>query len=474
MPRRTNREPRPHGAGEGRAVTKERADGTVRLETACGPVIGLDRARCDAFLGVPYAHAERFRYAAPTERWDGVLDARRFGFACPQNRAWHEHTENPTFLFYKREYREGSEFRYDEDCLNLNIYTPKNAADAPVIVFIHGGGFDSGINAESPFDGESLAARGVVTVFINYRLGVLGWLTHEEIRRQEGRDGNFGLDDQLTAIRWVRTHIADFGGDPDNITLLGQSAGAISIQYLCLNPANTGLFRRAAMMSGAGLFPRFALPRRAEDTHAYWEQFIQTAGCRDLDELRRASLDRLFDAVEAMKALRKDGIYHTMPVQDGLLIPGPIDRLIRHPLPLDYLIGYTNNDLYAPVMAWIGNRFGRRTHAWLYYFDLDAPGDDNRAFHSSDLRYLFETLDRSWRPYGARDREASGEMAQYLANFARSGDPNGPGLALWRPAERGLRTPVLHIAPSGTRMGRVSYGKLTRNLLTKGDPKDEI
>ena len=444
---------------------------TIQLETACGSVLGLRRNGCRAFLGVPYARAARFGYARPAEHWEGVLDARAFGPSCPQNRAWHEHLEHPTRLFYKKEYREGIDFSYSEDCLNLNIYTPENARGCPVVVFLHGGGFDSGMNCEAPFDGAGLAARGVVTVFINYRVGVLGYLTHRDIRRETGRDGNFGLDDQLCAIRWVKAHIADFGGDAENITLLGQSAGAISIQYLCLNPANAGLFRRAAMLSGAGLFPKFALPRRAEDTHGYWEEFIAAAGCGSLDELRAASLDTLFDAVETMHSRRKDSIYHTMPVVDGLLIPAPVDTLIGKPLKLDYLIGYTNNDMYAPVMAWIGNRFGRDNGAYIYYFDLDAPGDDNRAFHSADLRYVFETLDSSWRPYGPRDYEASAQLAQYLANFARCGDPNGPGLPRWDAAKRALGTPVLHIAPGGSRMGRADYGKMTVNFLSKGDPR---
>ena len=446
-------------------------NGTVTVKTACGIVRGKEEARCRVFLGIPFARSERFAYATPVHAWDGELDATRFGLCCPQNRAVHEHLENPSRLFYKKEFREGCEFRYGEDCLNLNIYAPKDADGCPVVVFIHGGGFDSGMNCEPPFDGSALAGRGIVTVCINYRVGVLGYLTHADIQRQYGRDGNFGLDDQLVGIRWVREHIADFGGDAENITLLGQSAGAISIQYLCLNHENEGLFRRAVMLSGGGCFPKFALPRRAEDTHAYWEQFIELAGCGSLDELRALPLDRLFVTVETIRGLRKDNTYCTMPVVDGLLLPAPVDELIRDPLRLDYMIGYTNNDMYAPVMAFIGNRFGRHNGAYLYCFDIDAPGDDNAAFHSSDVRYIFETLRGSWRPYGARDYEASNQMASYLANFARTGDPNGAGLPLWKRAGKGPLTPVLRIAPAKTKMGHVNYLKLTHNALTKGEPK---
>ena len=438
----------------------------ITWSTPLGEIRGLDNGTCLEFRGVPFGRAGRFEYAEPVERWDGVLDATTFGPGCPQNRAVHEHLEDPVRLFYKKEYREGSEFTYSEDCLNLNVYAPYEAEGAPVILFFYGGGFDSGLNAENPFDGSGWARRGAVAVMANYRVGPLGYLTHEEIQKKYGRDGNFGLDDQLTALRWVRAHIAAFGGDPDNVTLMGQSAGAISVQYLCLNPAHRGLFRRAVMMSGGGLFPRFALPRPAESTRDYWLQFMELAGCRTLEELKAAPLSQIFDAVEKIKALRKDTIYHTMPVVDGALLPGPVDRLIESPLPLDYLIGYTNNDMYAPVMAYIGNKFGRKNGAFLYYFDLDAPGDDNRAFHSSDLRYIFGTLHKSWRPYGPRDYEASAQMLDYLVNFARTGNPNGPGLPPWR-AGRG----VLHIGPEGTGMGRVAYGKLIRNMLTKGDPK---
>lgn len=438
----------------------------ILWQTPLGEIRGLDNGTCLEFRGVPFGRAGRFEYAEPVTGWDGVLDATAFGPGCPQNRAVHEHLEDPVRLFYKKEYREGSEFTYSEDCLNLNIYAPYEAEGAPVILFFYGGGFDSGLNAENPFDGSGWARRGAVAVMANYRVGPLGYLTHEEIQKKYGRDGNFGLDDQLTALRWVRAHIAAFGGDPDNVTLIGQSAGAISVQHLCLNPAHRGLFRRAVMMSGGGLFPRFALPRPAESTRDYWLQFMELAGCRSFEELKAAPLADIFEAVERIKALRKDTIYHTMPVVDGALLPGPVDRLIESPLPLDYLIGYTNNDMYAPVMAYIGNKFGRKNGAYLYWFDLDAPGDDNRAFHSSDLRYMFGTLDRSWRPYKQRDYQASGQMMDYLVNFARTGDPNGPGLPLWRKGK-----PALRIGPKGTGMGHVSYYKLLKNMLTKGDPK---
>ena len=443
---------------------------SLLLQTVCGTLRGLRRSGCRCFLGVPYARAERFAYAQSVEHWDGVLDATAPGNACPQNRAVHEHLENPARRFYKKEFREGIAFTYGEDCLNLNIYAPLDAASScPVLLFFHGGGFDSGCNSEGAFDGAGLARRGVVTVFANYRVGPLGYLTHPELQRAYGRDGNFGLDDMLCAVRWVKAHIAEFGGDGDNLTLAGQSAGAISVQLLCLNPAHKGLFQRALMMSGAGLLPGVARPRRAEDSHAYWAEFLRCAGCETLDALRDTPLDTIFDAVETMKSRRKDGMRNTMPVVDGLLVPAPMEELMKSPLPLSYLLGYTSNDLFAPVFASMTNRFARAVGAYVYFFDLDAPGDKNGAFHSCDLRYLFETLDASWRPYAARDREASAQLAAYASNFARCGDPNGDGLPLWRPYGNGSR--ALCFGPEGTRMGRASYLRLTLNILRKGEPK---
>lgn len=442
----------------------------IIIETSLGTVKGRKTDGCLAFLGIPYARAGRFRYAEPVEHFDGVLDATEYGSACPQYRQFFPQLDNPERLFYHREFREGISFRYDEDCLNLNIFTPEKADHCPVAVFIHGGGFNSGSNAEEPFRGYALAKRGIITVFINYRVGIFGYLTHEDIQKEYGRDGNFGLDDQLTALKWIRRHIADFGGDPENITVCGQSAGAMSIQYLCLNHDNASLFRRVLMMSGAGLFPKFASPREAEQTREYWQQLMDSISCRSLDDLRKLDVSALLRAAQDLKAERKDTLYNTMPVIDGVLIKGPVDELIRSPLPVGYMIGYTNTDLYAPLMALIGSRFGRDNHAYIYYFDLDAPGDDNKAFHSSDLRYMFGRLEQSWRPYGERDYEVSEQMMDYFAAYCHNGNPNGPGRPYWQCCHDG-RISVLRFGPGRTAEEKPSLAKLARNMIQKGNPK---
>ena len=440
----------------------------IMKTTSLGPLIGTKTENAVEFLGVPYAKARRFEYASPVRSWEGILNATKMGKICPQSRQWYPHYESAERRFYYKEFREGLEFTYDEDCLNLNIYAPENAGHCPVILYFHGGGFNSGSNNEEPFRGYELSKRGIVTVFANYRVGVLGYLTHKDIQEQFGHDGNFGLDDMKTALLWVRDHIAEFGGDPDNITLLGQSAGAISIQYLCLNPENKGLFRHAAMMSGGGMFPKFALPRKAEDTREYWLELMKIAGCETLEELKKLDVKALFDAVETLKSTRKDNTYNTMPVVDGYHLKDAVDVLIKNPLKVDYLIGYTNNDMYAPIMAYIGNKFGKANNAYLYFFDMDAPGDHNAAFHSSDLRYIFGRLGQSWRPYTKRDYEVSAQMTDYLANFARTGNPNGEGLPLWKPKK------VLCFRPKSTKMGHPNYLKMARNMIKIGDPKDEV
>ena len=429
--------------------------------------------RCEnayEFLGIPYARANRFEYCELIDSYEDIFDATRMGNACPQYRQYHPNLESPERLFFYREFREGIEFSYDEDCLNLNIYAPEDGTDHPVVVFFHGGGFNSGSNAEDPFKGLKLAEKGIVSVFANYRVGVLGYFCHEDIEKRYHRNGNFGLDDQLKAIRWVKKHIEEFGGDKDNITIMGQSAGAISVQYLCLDHDNEGLFNRAVMMSGGGMFPKFVFPKKAADTYDYYKQLMDLAGCKDLEEFRNADLKRIFDAYEDIRKIRKDSTYNMMPVIDGYLLKDDIGKLFADPLKIDYMIGYTSNDLYGPLMAFIGNRFARNNGAYVYYFDIDQPGDDNGAFHSSDLRYMFGSLESSWRPFRERDRAVSEQMMDYLSNFVRNGNPNSASLPVWNRTDRTDHR-VLRFDPEETKMVRPSYLKLIFNMFAKGEPK---
>ncbi|MCR5145160.1 MAG: carboxylesterase family protein [Lachnospiraceae bacterium] len=468
-------------------------ENNIKLATKCGDIIGLQKNNHLEFLGVKYANANRFEYCTLIDNWSQVTQAdnvsednlhrldetgtylaTHHGDACIQKRIWYEHLEHPVRRFYHKEFRENIEYHYSEDCLNLDIYTPsevKKDSNYPVIVFIHGGGFDSGCNYDTAIDGSNLAQKGVICVSINYRVGIFGYLTHQEIYDKYGRQGNFGLDDQFMALKWIKENISAFGGDNNNITVMGQSAGAISIQYLVLNEKCKGLFNRVVMMSGAGLFPKFALPRKASSTNEYWDDLIKTMGLNSFEELKSADPKAIFDALEILKGRRKDNTYNTMPVVDGYLIEAPVDTIINKPLNLDYMIGYTNNDMYASIMAHIGNKFAKSVGAYVYYFDIDTPGkDDNRAFHSSDIRYIFGTLNKSHRLYKAGDYMASELMMNYLVAFAKKGDPNHEDSPTWIPA--GNKPLHLIRKRENIDMGKPNQLKLLYNTLFKGDPKD--
>ena len=442
----------------------------ITFNTKCGAITGVDCGDYTKFLGVRYATAERFAYATPVTAWEGTYDATHHGDVCIQKRVWYAHLEIPERLFYHNEFRKGQDFNYSEDCLNLNIYTPKKAGCYPVVVFIHGGGFDSGSNYDSAIDGAELSKRGVVAVSINYRVGVFGYFTNEAIQKKYHHDGNFGLDDQYTALTWIKDNIADYYGDANNITVMGQSAGAISIQYLCLNEKCKSLFSHAIMMSGAGLFPSFALPKPAANTHEYWLDVMNTAGATTFEEFQQLDAKKIFDALEEVKARRKDNTYNTMPVIDGYHITKPIGELMEQPLPVDYMIGYTNNDMFAFLMAKIAHKYAKHTPSYLYYFDVDAPGDDdNAAFHSADIRYVFGTLQNSHRPYTEADEAVSNMMMDYIVQFAKTGNPNKSSLPQWEQS----KSKALHIVRNvdQIKMARPGSLKLLHNMLTKGDPK---
>ncbi|MCR5079421.1 MAG: carboxylesterase family protein [Bacilli bacterium] len=434
------------------------------LKTPIGEFKGNERENCFEYLGIPYAKAKRFEYAEEINGYDKV-DATKFGPACPQYRQFFPHLDVPERLFYQKEFRDGLEFVYDEDCLNLNIYTPKQEGSYPVLVYIHGGGFNSMCNSESYLDGEAYTSRGIILVVINYRVGVFGYLTDPEIKKSLGREGNFGLDDMLVALSWVKHHIDSFGGDPSNISVMGQSAGAISLQYLCLSPLAQGLFNRAIMLSGAGAFPKFALPLPAEKTNSYWEEVKIAAKVNSFEEFKALGVKEVLSAVEMVKANRKDNLRNTMPVIDGYLIKEGIDKLIKHPLKLDYMVGYTNNDMFTFILSNMAHKYSKHNGAYLYFFDVDAPGDDNEAFHSSDLRYVFDTLDKSWRPYDEEDNRIAKLMCDYIASFIKSGDPNGDNRPTWIKGKR-----PLCISKKKIGMGKRPTLRLIRNTF-KGDPK---
>ncbi len=439
---------------------------TVTITTSLGAIKGIEKANCYAYLGLPYARAERFAYAQEVEDLGETFDATKFGDACIQKRCYYAHLEIPERMFYHKEFREGLDFSYSENCLNLNVYTPKQKGTYPVIVFIHGGGFDSGANSESGFDGDALAALGIVTVFIQYRVGVFGYFTHEETSKQYGHEGNFGLDDQVTALKWVRKHIGDFNGDPSNITVMGQSAGAMSIQTMLLSKRCQGIFDKAIMMSGAGKFPSMGTPKPAEERREYWLDVMKQCGCLTLEDFKKIEPRKIFDALEIIKERRKDNLISTMTMVDHYYLEKSQEELFKTKVEVPTIVGFTNNDMYTAILAHMALSYAKTNDAYVYYFDVDAKGDGNKAFHSCDIRYAFGTLDSSWRPYDNADKQVSKTFMAYIANFARSGNPNGDSLPLWE--KKNGR--ALCIRLGEIKMGKPNKWKLLRNTLL-GDPK---
>ena len=445
---------------------EEKSTKTVTTPTSLGTIKGIEEENCYAYLGVPYAKAKRFAYAEEVDSLGKEFDATHFGDACIQKRCYYAHLEIPERMFYHKEFREGLTFNYSEDCLNLNIYAPKQKGTYPVIVFIHGGGFDSGANSESGFDGDSLAKLGIITVFIQYRVGFFGYFVHEETGKQYGHEGNFGLDDQATALKWIRKHIADFGGDPDNITVMGQSAGAMSIQTMLLSDRCKGLFDKAIMMSGAGKFPSVGTPKPVEERREYWLDVMKECGCTDLEEFKLIEPKKIFDALEIVKNRRKDNLISTMTMIDHYYLKKSQEELFKDKVNVPTIVGFTNNDMYTAILAHMGLSYAKRNDAYVYYFDVDAKGDGNKAFHSSDIRYAFGTLDSSWRPYDEGDKKVTETLMRYIANFARSGNPNAAGLPLWE-KKKGK---ALCIRADYIKMGKPNKWQLLRNTFL-GDPK---
>ena len=438
------------------------------INTPCGQIKGCNgRAPGTiAYKGIRYATAGRWEYPKQVTSWDGIYDATHYGNCCYQPRAFYNEEDNPKKYFYYNEFRKGETYSYSEDCLFLNIFTPETVKDGdklPVLISIHGGSFTGGCGHEKHFDGPVWPTKGVIGVTINYRLGPLGFLCLPELEKEAGKTGNYGLYDQLAAIRWVKDNIAYFGGDPDNITVMGQSAGAMSIQMHCLSPLAEGLFQQAVMCSGSGV-SRLMSYAPAQKHYDFWQAVMRKADCEDLATFRALSPEKLFEVWQTAKKEIKGGGVAAFPCKDGELISGngvDILRANKH-LKIPYLCGSTSEDFGSPMLFSLAKKWcvAQKQPSFTWLFDRRLPGDERGAWHSSDLWYWFGTLSNSWRPMEQKDYELSDQMTDYLTNFAKSGNPNGNGLPLWNPAGQG----TLRIGEGKTGMGKVSQLKLWYNL----------
>ncbi|PJI87533.1 carboxylesterase family protein [Sphingomonas koreensis] len=428
-----------------------------------GPLNGATADDVASFKGIPYAAPpvgeRRWAAPAPVQHWSAPRDATRFGADCVQNAVPGDVSHGAPMA---------------EDCLFLNVWTPKPAAGAklPVMVWIHGGGFVAGSGAFAPTDGTQLARRDVVVVTFNYRLGRFGFFAHPAL----GQGANWGLMDQIAALAWVKRNIAAFGGDPANVTIFGESAGGESVARLMASPAANGLFAKAIAASGGG---RDRWPALA-DAQAKGSAFAANSGAAALAALRALHADTVRGGITI---LNKEEGFYSGPVTDGTIVPGHADAVFasgkqaRIPfiagsnddelgfVPAPFLpmvngpvlkalgpgaeavkaaygseekaIRYLAGDAIfgEPALALAGRHTKSGAPTWLYRFGYVAqakrePGKG--AGHASDVPFQFGNLPAD---ASAADRAASAQLMTYWTNFARAGDPNGKGLPSWHRVE---------------------------------------
>ena len=468
---------------------------TATVSTDKGVVEG---ARLDSgilkFSGIPYAAppvgALRWQAPQPAAPWDGPRDATAFSATCWQ-------PLSPPGAFY-----DTGEIERSEDCLYLNVWTGADHAEAarPVMVWIHGGGLQTGSGSTVLYDGESLARRGVVLVTINYRLGPMGFLAHPELSAEAealtgngaGASGNYGILDQIAALRWVQANIGRFGGDPGRVTIFGESAGSWSVNYLTATPLAAGLFQRAIGHSGGIFWP---MPKLA-DAESEGALVAEQLGAADIAAMRAASVEDIYRAASEIDPLQFVG------VNDGHVFPRDIHDLFAagEQNDVDTIVGFnsdegtalfagaggtTLDDYRQTLAATYGDHadamfavypaasdeeahvaayenladsfFAWQMRTWarlqsstgsrpirMYFFSRVAPWEEAErygAYHAAEIIYAFDNLHKSSETrdeigpfnhaWDDTDRALATTMADYWVNFAATGDPNGDGLPDW-------------------------------------------
>ena len=462
-----------------------------------------------AFKGIPFAAppvgALRWQAPQPVPKWNGVRSASKFGDVCIQPAG--QGRLNIAFM-------EGSP-PASEDCLYLNVWTGAAAANEkrPVMVWFFGGAFTEGAGSAPLYDGDALARKGVIVVTMNYRLGPYGFFVHPALTAESPHkaSGNYGLMDMLASLHWVQNNIAAFGGDPRNVTVFGQSAGAMAIAALVASPESKGLFQRAISQSGAwmafGPSPGMRTRAQAEEVglKAATDAGVTTAA--QLRAMSTADVTAKFrsagmlvdgwvipedpsmtfaagrqNAVDVLVGSNKDDLSF-FPVksttqqfeQQGRMRWGDLaDAYLKlYPHATDAEASKSaadsSNDgafwhmrMYADYQVQRGNR------AWLYYFAQNPPAPAGQpplpAAHASEVPYVFDNLGRpplfpdssvaALSAASAPDKNVADQMSSYWVNFARSGNPNGAGLPQWQPHQAGAseRAMILDADPASERL----------------------
>jgi len=435
------------------------APDALTVGTHAGAVHGAwadTREDVRVYRGIPYASPPvgelRFKPPQPPAAWSGVREATRPAPACMQSIVG-------SMLPWTREYMHNG--AVSEDCLYLNLWTAAKAPSErrPVLVYIYGGGFSQGSIEVPIYDGAQLARQGVVVVMMNYRLGALGFLAHPALAGESPHhaSGNYGLLDQIEALRWVRQNIAAFGGDPQRVTIAGQSAGAISAYLLTASPLAQGLFERAIIQSGPGALAAFGFA--SVSAMASPRAGAEQAGQKFADALQATTAQRLraLDAKQFLAPPGANGGTRFGPAVDGWVLPQDPESLYAahrfNDVPV--LIGMMADEGsafggYSAERAAQARALGRtatdeflsararvsRQPAFAYYFAHAIPWPQQPqfgAFHSGELPYTFDNLALLDRPWTATDRALAHTVSAYWVQFATSGSPQKAGLPAWPP-----------------------------------------
>jgi para-nitrobenzyl esterase len=460
-------------------------------------VISAD-GKVRTFKGIPYAAPPvgslRWKAPQPVEPWKRVRNAVEYGPRCMQAPIYDDmvfHDAGPS-----------------EDCLHLNLWMPAEPATKklPVMVWIHGGGFTAGATSEPRQDGGNLSKRGVLVVSMNYRMGIFGFFSHAELDRESGHDasGNYGLLDQVAALQWVKKNIALFGGDPGNVTIFGESAGSFAVSALMASPLAQGLFQRAIGESGAYFGTTLELLPRAQSEKDQLE-FAKTAlGVTSLEALRAKPAAELLEAstkqhkvsfepnidgyllVEDVYTTYAQGRQSHVPLIAGWNADeGDYREFFEKDEPnaknyaahakavfgdhasefLKVYPGGTDAEAKRSAQDFGGDQFiAYSTWKWIemqqamahtpvyrYQFDQAPPAADGSAgprgaYHSAEIEFVFNVLSSKPLPWRPEDRKLSDLMSVYWSNFAKNGNPNGPGLPDWPAFRKSDGYPVMHLS----------------------------